>query len=519
MKKMTKIEPKKAPARKKRVAAYCRVSTGSDAQEESLTAQREHYEQVIKSNPDWEYAGLYYDDGISGTKKDTRPQLLRLLDDCRAGLIDMILTKSISRFARSTIDCLKMTRELISIGVTVYFEREQLDTSSMEDELMLTLLGSMAESESVSISENSKWSTKRRFENDTFKLAYTAYGYDLEDGRPVINTEEAPIVQRIFQMAMNGMGTHKIAQVLNAEEIKPRRGKRWQAGTIKSLLENEIYTGDMLYQKTYTDSNFVRHTNRGECDMYLHEDHHEAIIDRATFDRVQELMTLRGKSRGVEPGDSKYQNRYAFSHKIICGECGRYWKRKQIRGRREGMFISWACQGHIEDKNSCSLISMEESAIQAAFTTMVNKLIYGRRTILAPYATSLLMNSSEEMAQQMQDLDAALEENNRRMQEILNLTAQGVLDVGTSRKAQNELDAKRLELNSEKAIQSIKVRQEFTEAAEAENLVKEISRLTIQKVFDEELFERIVDQIVITSKTELTFCLKCGLELKEVISR
>lgn len=218
MKKITKIEGNTANSfikPKTRVVAYCRVSTGSDEQLVSLQAQKAHYESYIKANPEWEYAGLYYDEGISGTKKENRSDLLRMLSDCETGRIDLIITKSISRFARNTTDCLEMVRKLIDLGVHIYFEKENINTSSMESELMLSILSGLAESESISISENTKWAIQRRFQNGTFKISYPPYGYQNIDGQMIINPKQAEIVKYIFAEVLSGKGTQKVANDLN----------------------------------------------------------------------------------------------------------------------------------------------------------------------------------------------------------------------------------------------------------------------------------------------------------------
>ena len=201
MKKVTKIVQNTADFTERpklRVAAYCRVSTDSDEQLESLETQMKHYESYIKSNPNWEFAGLYYDEGITGTKKEKRPELLRMIADCENRKIDFIVTKSISRFARNTTDCLELVRKLIDLGIFIYFEKENINTGSMESELMLSILSGLAESESVSIAENSKWSVKRRFQNGTYKISCPPFGYDAIDGQLVVNEAQAEIVRFIF---------------------------------------------------------------------------------------------------------------------------------------------------------------------------------------------------------------------------------------------------------------------------------------------------------------------------------
>lgn len=221
MKRITKLHESMELTQKKklRVAAYCRVSTAKDEQLESLDGQKEHYGNYIKGNSEWEFAGLYYDAGISGTKKEKREGLLSMITDCEHGKIDFIIIKSISRFARNTTDCLELVRKLLSLGISIYFEKENLDTGSMESELMLSILGSLAENESISISENEKWSIRKRFQNGTYVISYPPYGYTNVDGEMVIVPEQAEVVKEIFAEVLSGNGTYTIAAALNKRGI------------------------------------------------------------------------------------------------------------------------------------------------------------------------------------------------------------------------------------------------------------------------------------------------------------
>lgn len=260
MARITKIEATntKNAMKKIRVAAYARVSTDSTEQLLSLATQKEHYESYIKSNPSWEYAGLYFDEGISGTKIEKRESLLKLLDDCEHGKIDKVITKSISRFSRNTVECLEMVRKLTGLGIYLYFEKENIDTEHMSSELMLSILSSISESESRSISENSKWSLKRRFENGTYVISYPPYGYENIDGKMVIVPEQAEIVKEIFRMTISGMGGYLISKELNKRGIPTKKNSKWTSSTVQEILKNEKYTGDAIFQKTYTDENFNR---------------------------------------------------------------------------------------------------------------------------------------------------------------------------------------------------------------------------------------------------------------------
>ncbi|HHU19535.1 MAG TPA: recombinase family protein, partial [Bacilli bacterium] len=226
---------------KQKVAAYIRVSTSNEEQLISLEAQRRHYKTLIENNDDWKLVDIYSDEGITGTKKDRRPELLRLISDCEKGKIDFILTKSISRFARNTIDCLELVRKLIDLGVHIYFEKENINTNSMESELMLSILSSLAENESVSLSENSKWSIRQRFKQGTYKLSYPPYGYDYIDEMVVVNEEQAQVVNRIFNSVLEGVGTERIARQLNEERIPTKRNGNWTGTTIRGIVKNEKY--------------------------------------------------------------------------------------------------------------------------------------------------------------------------------------------------------------------------------------------------------------------------------------
>ena len=317
MVKVTKIDPVQnfIVQRKTRVAAYARVSTDSDEQLQSLDAQIEHYESLIMDRTDWAYAGLYYDEGISGTKVEKRDGLLRLLKDCKAGKIDRVITKSISRFSRNTEKTLEMVRELNQIGVYIYFEKENIDTEHMNSELMLSILGSIAESESRSMSENSKWGVQHRYKEGTYIIACPPYGYRNDDGKMMIVPEEAEVVKRIFNMALNGHGSEAIAKKLNADLIPTKRGRRWHSSSVQDILKNEKYTGDVIFQKTYTDKSFKRHHNYGDQDRYLCQNHHEAIVDHETFEKVAEAVKRRAAEKGNYDGD-KYRKKYAFTKRL-----------------------------------------------------------------------------------------------------------------------------------------------------------------------------------------------------------
>ena len=311
MRKITKIEPSITKG-KLRTPAYCRVSTDADEQIESLEAQKKHYEEYIKSDPDLLFAGIYFDEGISGTRKENRQGLMKLIRDCENAKIDYIITKSISRFARNIADCLELVRKLSSLGVFIYFEKENINTRTMDSELMLSILSSIAENESVSISENVRWAIKKRFMSGTYKLSTLPYGYEYASGRIAVKEEEAKAVRRIFKDALAGKGIEKITQELNKQGIVPRKGRRWSESTVRDILHNEKYTGDVLFQKTYKD-NFTKRRNRGERDKYFVENHHDPIISREEFEATKFALAKRGEEKGISEDKDKYARRYIFS--------------------------------------------------------------------------------------------------------------------------------------------------------------------------------------------------------------
>lgn len=268
MRTVSRIDPIPRQKKKLRVAAYCRVSTDMDAQLESLEAQKSYYENYIDSRADWLLVGIYYDEGVTGTKKDKRPDLLRMMEDCEAGKIDFILTKSVSRFSRNTAECLELVRRLMELHIPIYFEKENLNTSEMEGEFLLSTLSSLAESESVSISENSKWSIQNRFQDGTYKLCSAPYGYRWDGKNLVVDPVQAKVVKRIFTEVLAGKGAGTIAADLNDDGIPAQRCDHWTSTSILGMLTNERYVGDTLLQKTFTDEQFNRHRNTGEMDMY-----------------------------------------------------------------------------------------------------------------------------------------------------------------------------------------------------------------------------------------------------------
>lgn len=505
------IEAQPAEKKKLRVAAYCRVSTDNDDQRESLETQKAHYEAWIRLHSDWEYAGVFYDFGITGTKADVRDGLQALLYECRIGRIDYVLTKSVSRFSRNTTDCLALVRELLSYKVSIYFEKENLDTGSMETELVLAILSSLAQEESESISKNVKWGNQKRIKSGKFRAGTAPYGYELDsDGRYVIIPTEAEIVQFIFESVVSGTGTHKICKELDSRGVKTRRGGKWSTTTIMGILNNEKYVGDVRYCKTYTDHSFRRHKNNSAVNSPEVKDHHEAIISRELYATAHDILEQRLRERGIRRKDEKYQRRYAFSSKIICGECGTTFKRQVISSG-----ISWCCKKHIADKDSCSMKFIHEEAFQSAFTTMLNKLIFTRKILLRPYYNALRVAGSDENLQRIMRLKASIQKNNDRKCELKKLRVKSIIDAVMYNQELNRMEKQNEE--SRREIQSLGNIESGLMLRETEKLLHFIEAAEMLDAYNEELFTSFVDSIIVYNRNSVGFKLKCGLTLKEAL--
>ncbi len=350
MRKISKIEPKLPVIQaRKKVAAYARVSRDTERLMHSVFAQVSYYSALIQKNPEWEYAGVYADMGISGTDTSKRGEFLRMLADCEEGKIDIILTKSISRFARNTVDLLETVRHLKDLGIEVRFEKEHIHSLSEDGELMLTLLASFAQEESRSISENVKWGVRKRFQSGEIGAANKhILGYRYDDGlrKYVIIPEEAEAVRWMFQMYIDGVPLRGIAESMNSAGIRTTLGNDFQEASVRQLIFNEVYAGDIRRQKCYMADPITKTKvkNCGELPQYYMADCHEAIIDRETYAKVQAEMERRAGL--VNPT-------YPFTGKIKCGICGQSFTRR--KGTTKGKeYVSWFCRAKKEVGMTCT---------------------------------------------------------------------------------------------------------------------------------------------------------------------
>ena len=374
MPKISIIEPKvpQMPARKK-VAAYARVSMESERLQHSLSAQVSYYSSLIQQNPAWEYAGVYADDGITGTKTNDRAEFNRMIADCEAGKIDIILTKSISRFARNTVDLLNAVRHLKDLGISVQFEKEHIDSLSEDGELMLTLLASFAQEEVRSLSDNVKWGTRKRFEKGIPNGRFQIYGYRWDGDHLVVEPEEAKIVKLIYDNFLNGLSAESTEKQLEEMGVKSYKGQHFGNTSIRQILGNITYTGNLLFQKEYTVDPISKKSrkNQGELPQYWVENTHEAIIPMEVYQAVQEEKARR-RELGVFANWSI--NTSCFTSKIKCGRCGKSYQRSNRKGRKDpdANYTVWICGTRRKTGNAqCQNKDIPEPMLKEACTAVL----------------------------------------------------------------------------------------------------------------------------------------------------
>lgn len=367
------------------MAAYCRVSTDQLEQLSSYEAQVTYYTTYINGHPDYDLAGIYADEGFSGTNTKKREQFNKMIEDCKAGKVDMIITKSISRFARNTLDCLNFVRLLKDLGVGVIFEKENINTLDSKGEVLLSILSSLAQDESRSISENSTWGIRRRFEQGKVTVNHIKFlGYDKdEEGNLIINESQAKIVRRIYTEFLEGKGANRIAHDLEADGVLNWNEKaKWYGSSIQKMLSNEKYKGDALLQKTYT-VDFLskkRAENVGQVPQYYVEDSHPAIIDKDMWEAVQ-LEMERRRAYSLKHGIQKLE--YAtvknpFAGRVICGKCGTIFGRKVWNSTDERLRrVVWRCNGKyvIKGEKGCESRHIDDRLLYQAFISTFNAVV------------------------------------------------------------------------------------------------------------------------------------------------
>ena len=505
--------------RPKRVAAYCRVSTDREEQEHSFETQKAMYTEMIMMKPTWQMAGIYADEGITGTVAKKRPGFMKMIEDCRKGKIDMIVTKSVSRFSRNNLDCLMYVRELKQLGIPIIFEKEGINTIQVSSELLLTLFGALSQVESESISMNVKLGIRQSLKNGNVRFSYKTFlGYRKgADGQPEIVPEQADIVRRIYNDFLAGATYLEIAKRLTEEKVPTMGGgSRWFSERIKSILKNEKYKGDALLQKTYITDPISKRVkkNNGELPMYYVENSHPAIIERRIFDRVQEEIARRAgkkkvKQTGTKTELGRYSGKYALTELLYCGECGTPYRR--CTWSRDGKKkIVWRCVSRLDyGKKYCkNSPSVEESRLHNAIAAAITKKANSEEINIGG-----IMDHIESFGSQ-RDTDGIIQRQ-RRISEIEKVV-DDLARLNSDEAQSGELDYKFSELYAE--LYSVKDELEEMQSGasaldgdmlnEMREVVTGLKNHPVE--YDDKVVRQLIDCIKVMSADTIKICFKDG---------
>lgn len=501
-------------ARKRKTAGYARVSTDHDDQFTSYEAQIDYYTNYIKSRDDWEFVKVYTDEGITGTSTKKRKGFQDMIDDALAGRIDLIVTKSVSRFARNTVDSLTTIRKLKENGVEVYFEKENIWTFDGKGELLLTIMSSLAQEESRSISENCTWGQRKRFADGKVSLGYKRFlGYDKgPDGNLVINPEQAATVRRIYTLFLQGCTYHKIATTLTDEQVLSPGGKlKWSSSTVKSILTNEKYKGDALLQKTYCVDFLTKKykVNAGEVPQYYVEDNHEAIIPPDVFEMVQREVNRRDTS------DGHYGSAHIFSCRVKCGECGGWYGSKVWHSTDKYRRQIWQCNHKYAGGDRCKTPHLTDEQIQSAFVSALNKLLAskdevvqcGKEMLPVLYDTTALERERDELQQETQIVS-------EMVQQCIYENAHVALDQAEYQKRYDSLTARFEDASSrlDAVVQEIRLKQ--TQRADYEAFLRAFEKLPTQVLdFDLDAWYSLSSHVTVYSPKDIRIMFKNGQEI------
>lgn len=492
--------------RKKRVAAYARVSTELEEQQTSFAAQVSYYTEYINRNENWVLTKIYTDEGISATNTKKRDGFREMIEDALAGKIDLIITKSVSRFARNTVDSLVTVRQLKEKGVEVFFEKENIYTFDSKGELLITIMSSLAQEESRSISENVTWGQRKRFADGKVSMPYKHFlGYEKgPDGQPKIVESEAKIVRLIYRMFLEGKTAAYIARTLTSENVPtPSKRTTWHTTTVVSILTNEKYMGDAVLQKTFTVDflNKKIKVNEGEVPQYYVEDSHPAIVSKEVYDLVQLEFERR---KGVHKSTAG-----CFSGKVICGDCGGYYGSKVWHSNSKYKMKILQCNNRF--KRKCTTPHLTDEILQKAFIEVFNRTINNRDEIIETLKeVAAAFADTSKLDREITKTKIQYEAETEIMKQMTNQNAQQALDqeefdkryAAHAEEYQN-MKAKTSELEHDKTLQKYRQEQIFTS-------IETIKTSQTVETFDESLFQSMVDTITVTSDQELIFAFKDG---------
>lgn len=500
--------------RKQRVAAYARVSTDSEEQLSSYEAQVGFYTRHIQGNPDWEFVRVYTDEGISGTNIKKREGFNRMIRDALNEKIDLILTKSISRFARNTVDTLTTIRKLKEKGIEVYFEKENIYTLDAKGEVMITIMSSLAQEESRSISENVTWGIRKSMEDGKFSLGYKHFlGYEKgADGLPQIVEEEAEIVRKIYRLFLDDRTVRSIAEQLTDEGIPTPSGKKnWSVSTIMSILQNEKYKGDALLQKTYTVDFLSKKVkkNKGEIPQYYIQNSHPAIIDPDTFELVQnEIKRRRPRRRHLHKNSS-------FTAKIICGDCGGFYGRKTLHSNSAYRYQIWRCNRKYDKIVRCSTPNLTEKSIEISFVNAFNRLLGDKEKYIARFEELLpLLADTGKLEQELEHLSAVHDTQLENLRRYIEENTRAVQNQEDYTKHFNELSVECSETETKMKQVRANILAQKGRKEQIKRSIQELRKSgDILEEFSLELWDAVVETVTVGSDRILTFHFRDGTEI------
>ena len=514
--------------RQLRVAAYCRVSTDDEEQLTSYEAQQNYYTDKIMTNQDWTMAGIFADEGITGTTARKRPEFLRMIRLCKQKKIDIILTKSISRFARNTVDCLNYIRALRELGIAVIFEKENINTLEADSEILITMLGAFAQAESESISANVRWGKRQAMREGKAIIQYDRlYAYQKgEDGKPQIIPDQAEVVQSIYKQYLAGASLRMIKDRLEAEQIPNAAGNAWWTITaVRSILSNEKYCGDVLLQKSFVSDCINRKVirNTGQLPMYLVQNHHEGIVDRKTFHAVQAEMARRnaGKSpskKNASTGMTSYASKYALSERLVCGECGTLYRRCTwtCKGQKR---IVWRCVSRLDyGKKYCHHSpTLDEAPLQRAILAAINSAMSNKDHLIRQLQSAMELELAPMPGDHMSlaDIEQRLQELGEQVREIVAkaaATKEVQVHAPLLKEIADEMDAlkkKRALIESQRQTHEHAFRRIEIATDAMEQTSTNISE------WDEALIRQLVDTVKVYSAEKITVYLRGGIEIQQ----
>lgn len=509
---VTEIKPIEAvSAHRIRLAIYCRVSSDSEEQLHSFANQIRYYSTYTREHPEYELVDIYADEGITGTSMERRDEMNRMLADCKGGRIDRILTKSVSRFARNTEELLLSVRMLKEIGVSVYFEEQDIDTAKLSAEMLLTMPGVVAQQESISISENMRWSYRKRMERGEFNCCKAAYGFRMIDGLLEIFEPEAKVVRWMFRLALRGIGRQSIANLLTAKNIPtPSGGKTWSYTTVDQILRNPRYMGDAILQERYTTQTlpFRRKKNNGEMPKYYVENANPAIVTREVFEAVQILLDQRRGSSYAQ------RNRYPFSGILYCPDCGNTFRRQTTNGK-----AYWMCAARASGKTNCRSIRFPEERLEETFTLLLHKLQASRENLIEPLIqkTEELYRMRHANTEEIQRIDKEVADLAAKNHLLVKLYQQQTMGAEDYHRRVNEINRRILSLRRKRSglLYCAEESQHLGELRELSDLLKGSDD---SWTFNSEIFLELVDKMRVISRENITFEILGGIPLSEQVA-